>query len=94
VAEIASIGFIGLGNVGGKLAGSLVRNGYQVTVLDLNRGAAVSLLEGGAAWGESPKTITEACDMVITCLPSPLASAAVMEAGDGVQGVGGDEHHR
>ncbi len=28
------VGFIGLGNVGGKLAGSLLRNGYAVTVLD------------------------------------------------------------
>lgn len=30
------IGFIGLGNVGSKLSVSLVRNGYDVTVLDLN----------------------------------------------------------
>ena len=29
------IGFIGLGNVGGKLAGSLLRNGFDLTVLDL-----------------------------------------------------------
>ena len=34
------IGFIGLGNVGGKLAGSLVRNGHNVTVRDLNRATA------------------------------------------------------
>ena len=29
------IGFIGLGNVGGKLAGSLMRNGHDVMVRDL-----------------------------------------------------------
>ena len=28
------VGFIGLGNVGGKLAGSLLRNNIDVTVLD------------------------------------------------------------
>lgn len=83
-ADVQSIGFIGLGNVGSKLAGTLVRNGYRVTVRDLNRGAGGSLLEQGASWGDSPKAMIEACDMVVTCLPSPAASAAVLEAKDGI----------
>ena len=78
------IAFIGLGNVGGKLAGSLLRNGFDLTVRDLDRGAARPHLEGGAAWGESPVSMARAADLIITCLPSPAASAAVMEAGDGV----------
>ncbi len=78
------IGFIGLGNVGGKLAGSILRNGFDLTVRDLNREAAERLLAQGAKWAETPKTMTETCDMVITCLPSPAASAAVMEAQDGI----------
>jgi len=41
------IGFIGLGNVGGKLAGSLLRNGYELTVRDLNREIVSPFLEGG-----------------------------------------------
>ncbi|MEM1314094.1 MAG: NAD(P)-dependent oxidoreductase, partial [Pseudomonadota bacterium] len=76
--------FIGLGNVGGKLAGSVLRNGFALTVRDLDRAAAAPLLEAGAAWGESPRAVAEASDMVITCLPSPAASAAVLEAEDGV----------
>ena len=48
------IGFIGLGNVGGKLAGSLLRNGYELTVRDLNIEIVSPFLEGGANWGESP----------------------------------------
>jgi len=79
-----SIGFIGLGNVGGKLAGSLVRNRCDVTVRDLDPDAAAPLLEAGAKWGDSPKAMAETCDIIITCLPSPAASAAVMEAEDGV----------
>ena len=47
------IGFIGLGNVGGKLAGSLIRNGFAVTVYDLSADAAKPLLEKGAQWGET-----------------------------------------
>jgi len=78
------IGFIGLGNVGGKLAGSLLRNGFDVTVRDLDRGVAEPFLRQGAAWAESPKQMAEAVDTIITCLPSPAASAAVMEAEDGI----------
>ncbi|MEM7270516.1 MAG: NAD(P)-dependent oxidoreductase [Pseudomonadota bacterium] len=78
------IGFIGLGNVGGKLAGSLIRNRKSVVVRDLDRELAQSFVDLGAEFGESPKAMAEACDAVITCLPSPAASAAVLEAEDGL----------
>ena len=81
---IEHIGFIGLGNVGGKLAGSLIRNQFEVTVRDLNPEITAPFLGAGAHWGDSPKAMMEACDLVITCLPSPAASAAVMEAEDGL----------
>ncbi|MBL4660855.1 MAG: NAD(P)-binding domain-containing protein, partial [Alcanivoracaceae bacterium] len=71
------IGFIGLGNVGGKLAGSLLRNGFDLTVRDLNREIARPFLDGGAKWGESPKRMAETVDLIITCLPNPAASAVV-----------------
>lgn len=78
------IGFIGLGNVGGKLAGSLLRNGKDVMVRDLDRDAAQSFIDRGATWADSPAEMARACDAVITCLPSPAASAAVLEAEDGL----------
>ncbi|GAB5467406.1 MAG: NAD(P)-dependent oxidoreductase [Rhodospirillales bacterium] len=78
------IGFIGLGNAGGKLAGSLLRNGYDLTVRDLDREAAEPFLTDGAKWAETPRALAESCDMVITCLPSPAASAAVMEGEEGL----------
>ncbi|MEC7304890.1 MAG: NAD(P)-dependent oxidoreductase [Pseudomonadota bacterium] len=81
---MVSVGFIGLGNVGGKLAGSLLRNGVELTVRDLDPDVAQPFIDGGAAWGDSPKAMAEACDIIITCLPSPAASAAVMEADDGI----------
>ena len=77
------IGFIGLGNVGGKLAGSLLRNGWDLTVRDLDKTVAQSFLDQGAKWAESPKEMAESVDILVTCLPSPAASAAVMEAEDG-----------
>ena len=48
------IGFIGLGNVGGKLAGSLLRNGFDLTVRDLNEQTVRAFIKKGAKLGESP----------------------------------------
>ncbi len=78
------VGFIGLGNVGGKLAGSVARNGHELFVHDLDRGAAESFVSNGASWADSPAALTEAVEIVITCLPSPEASAQVLESEAGV----------
>ena len=78
------IGFIGLGNVGGKLAGSLIRNGKDMMVRDLDRNLAQKFIDQGAAWADSPAQMMQACDVVITCLPSPAASRAVMTADEGL----------
>jgi len=83
------IGFIGLGNVGGKLAGSLIRNGHELVVRELDKSIAQPLLDAGALWSQSPKALAKSVDMVITCLPSPKICAQVMEGDDGVlQGLG------
>ena len=73
------VGFIGLGNVGGKLSGSLLRNGIDLTVHDLNPDLVVGFVSRGAKAAEGPAQMMRDCDAVITCLPSPAASAAVME---------------
>ncbi|MEM7170896.1 MAG: NAD(P)-dependent oxidoreductase [Pseudomonadota bacterium] len=78
------VGFIGLGNVGAKLAGSLLRHGFDLLVRDLDRAVAGPLLQAGASWGSSGRELAAACDVVITCLPSPQVSAQVMEEADGV----------
>ena len=78
------VGFIGLGNVGAKLAGSLLRNNIDLCVRDLDAQAVQPFLDAGAAWAESPEALARQVDVVITCLPSPAVSAAVMEGEDGV----------
>ncbi len=78
------IGFVGLGNVGGKLAGSILRNGFDLTVRELDRSIAEPFLAKGAKWADSGRELAEKTDLVMTCLPSPAASAQVMEADDGV----------
>jgi len=78
------VGFIGLGNVGGKLAGNLLRNGVDLTVLDLDAARMAEFAENGAKTAATPAALMRVCDVVITCLPSPAASARVMEAEDGL----------
>ena len=78
------IGFIGLGNVGGKLAGSLLRNNFDLTVRDLDEKLTEPLKDLGAKVADSPKELAEQTDLIITSLPSPEVSAEVMEANDGI----------
>lgn len=78
------IGFIGLGNVGSKLAGSILRNGYDLTVRDLDESLVQKFVDQGAGQASSPKELAETCDVVITCLPSPAICSHVMEADDGI----------
>ncbi|MDC3396579.1 NAD(P)-dependent oxidoreductase [Candidatus Pelagibacter sp.] len=78
------IGFIGLGNVGGKLAGSLLRNNFDLTVRDLDENLTKSFKDKGAKVTNSAKELAEQVDLIITCLPSPKICAEVMEADDGV----------
>ena len=72
------VGFIGLGNVGGKLSGSLLRNGIKLSVHDLDKDLVENFVSRGANNGENPQNIMEKCDVIITCLPSPSASNEVM----------------
>ncbi len=72
------IGFIGLGNVGGKLAGSLLRNGTDLYVHDLSSELVKSFVSRGATAGGSPANMMTECDVVITCLPSPSACETVL----------------
>ena len=78
------VGFIGLGNVGSKLAGSLLRNGVDVTIRDLDEAKVAEFAARGAKVGESPAQMLRDCDAVITCLPHPSISARVVEGPDGL----------
>ena len=78
------IGFIGLGNVGGKLVSSLIRNKFDLTVRDLDENLMSSFKDQGAKVGNSPKELAEQVDLIITCLPSPKICAEVMEGENGI----------
>src|SRR4029450_9336823 len=75
---------VGLGHLGAQLAASLLREGFPLTVHDRNRAAADPLIAKGAALAESPKALAAICDAVITCLPSPAVSEAVLSGPNGI----------
>ena len=78
------IGFIGLGNLGGKLAASLLRNKFDLTVRDIETKLTNDLKNKGAKVSNSAKELAEQTDLIITCLPSPEVCAEVMESHEGV----------
>ncbi len=79
-----NVGFIGLGNVGGKLAGSLLRNKFNLTVRDLDKNLTNQFKDSGAKIANSAKELAEEVDLIITCLPSPKICAEVMEGQNGI----------
>ncbi len=71
-------GFIGLGNLGGHLAASLLRAGFKVTVHDTSPALAERHKKMGAEWAGTPAELAAVSDAVITCLPSPAVSGKVL----------------
>jgi 3-hydroxyisobutyrate dehydrogenase len=81
---VSRVCFVGVGRLGGRLAGSLLRNGHAVAVYDLDRAAARALEEAGADRADSPAAAARGADVAVTCLPSPGAVTAVVEGQDGI----------
>ena len=65
-----SIGFIGLGNMGGPMAANLVKAGHQVKVFDLNRTVVNLLAENGAIAADDAKHCATDVDVLISMLPA------------------------
>ena len=76
--------FIGLGHLGGKLASCLRQAGFALTVHDRDHSAAAPLRDAGASWAATPREAAARADAVITCLPSPAVTEAVLTGPDGV----------
>jgi 3-hydroxyisobutyrate dehydrogenase len=71
-------GFIGLGRLGNHLAVNLARAGFELRVHDLDRESAETVLAAGARWSPTVKELAAQCDCLITCLPTPAATKAVI----------------
>ena len=79
-----NIGFIGLGNVGSKLASNILYAGYNLFIYDLDENTSNELVNKGAIWKNSVKDIIDNTSLIITCLPSPQAVTEVVEGESGM----------
>ena len=73
-----NIGFIGLGNVGKKIANNLIKNGYNLYINDLNQKSSTKLIQNGAIWCQSIDNLINNVSVFITCLPSPKSVKKVL----------------
>ena len=78
------IGFIGLGNVGGKLANNLLNNQFDVTVLDKDEKITLEFQSKGSKISNSIQELVENSEIIITCLPSPQVCKEVLESENGI----------
>ena len=79
-----TVGFIGLGNMGGGMSANIQRAGYPMVVYDLCEEAAKPLLEGGARLANSPAEVASLCDITLTSLPGPKEVESVSTGPEGV----------
>ena len=79
-----TVGFIGLGNMGGGMANNIQKAGYPLVVYDVREGAARPFLESGARLGSSPADVASRCDVTLTSLPGPREVEAVSIGPEGI----------
>jgi 3-hydroxyisobutyrate dehydrogenase len=78
----ASVGFIGVGNMGNPMAGNVLKAGFTLTVFDMNPAAMANLVQGGAQKAGSAREVVDRSEIVMTCLPaSPDVEALYLDAG-------------
>jgi 3-hydroxyisobutyrate dehydrogenase-like beta-hydroxyacid dehydrogenase len=78
------IGFVGIGLMGQQMSRRLLAAGFPVMVWNRTKARAADLLAAGAAWGESPRALAEASDVVIVMVTDSAASEAVIAGPQGV----------
>lgn len=86
-----SVGFIGLGNMGGPMAANLVSAGFAVRVFDLSADACAELQNKGASVSSSAAEAAQNCDFVISMLPAGKHVAGLYLGDEGLLNVV-DEH--
>jgi 3-hydroxyisobutyrate dehydrogenase len=78
------IGFIGLGHMGLGMAANILKAGHSLTVFDIKREAAESLLKDGASWAKTAKDVAVASEIIFASLPGPKEVELVSLGEDGI----------
>jgi len=81
---MAKIGVVGLGAMGGRIAGRLLSQGHDVYGTNRTRSKADALIEQGLRWYDSPREVAEAADVVFSMVADGDALEAVTAGPDGI----------
>jgi 3-hydroxyisobutyrate dehydrogenase len=81
---LPSVGFIGLGIMGGAMAARLAAAGYPLHVYNRSRAKAELLLAGGAQWHETPASLADSVDIVVTIVGMPHDVRAIYLGEEGL----------
>ena len=79
-----TVGFVGLGTMGARMAANVQRAGFRLLVYDLHRQAASHILANGAIWADSPRALATEADVIFSSLPEPSDVEAVALGADGL----------
>ena len=80
-----TIGFIGLGLMGGNMVENLQKRGFPVVVMDLNKDAVQRVLDrGNAVEASSPKELAEKSDIVELCVTTSEVVESLMNGENGI----------
>src|SRR5256885_2999005 len=79
-----TVGFIGLGTMGGRMAANLQKAGFKLIVHDLHRQAASHHLNAGAIWADTPRALASQAEVIFSSLPEPADVEAVALGADGL----------
>ena len=66
-----NVGFIGLGNIGSKIANNILKGNFKLLVNDLDKNKSINLIKNGAQWCSSLEELALNSTIIVTCLPSP-----------------------
>jgi 3-hydroxyisobutyrate dehydrogenase len=80
----SKLGFIGIGAMGSRIAGRLLKHGFQVTVFDRNAAKANALIEFGGTVARSIAELASGVDVVLSSLPNDDAVRSVYIGPQGV----------
>ncbi len=82
--ETPTIGFIGLGHMGGNMAARYLDDGYTVHGEARHRDGNEWLIDRGLQWAETPRELADSVEIVFTSLPSDAAVESVASGPDGI----------
>jgi 3-hydroxyisobutyrate dehydrogenase-like beta-hydroxyacid dehydrogenase len=81
---MTTLGFVGLGHMGGNMAARFLAAGYTVFGESLDRPDAQELVDAGLGWRDTPREVAQAADVVFTSVPNDAVLESVASGPDGI----------